>query len=337
MSMRDHPRAERVILIFVDGLGLGVPDAEVNPLRHPDLTLLANYRSSTWSPPPAGGPPPSMPAVLRDAPLPWGGAVIATDASLGLPGLPQSATGQTTLLTGVNAGSAIGLHLFGFPSAALRQILMRSSILKQVTDAGGTANFINAFRPRFFELGEEVWKRRLSATTWSCRAADLPFRTLEDLLRERAVYQDITHDSMRARGFAVDARAPERAGEILATMAREFDCTLFEFFQTDRAGHAQDRDKAERELGKLEAFVGSVLASTDLDRTTVILTSDHGNVEDLSVKTHTFNPVPTLVFGPGAGVITPRLTRLDLFVPLIMRLLERPRPDSAEHGVPGSC
>jgi 2,3-bisphosphoglycerate-independent phosphoglycerate mutase len=30
---------------------------------------------------------------------------------------------------------------------------------------------------------------------------------------------------------------------------------------------------------------------------TIVLASDHGNSEDLRVKTHTVNPVPTLVIG----------------------------------------
>ncbi len=33
---------------------------------------------------------------------------------------------------------------------------------------------------------------------------------------------------------------------------------------------------------------------------TIVITSDHGNLEDLSVRTHTRNPVPLAVSGPGA-------------------------------------
>jgi hypothetical protein len=243
---------------------------------------------------------------------------VSTDASLGVPGLPQSATGQTTLLTGENAALILGRHLYGYPTRTLQTILMKASILKRITDAGKKAVFANAFRPLFFELGERVWEKPLSATTWCNRAAGLPFRTLQDLEERRAVYQDITHDSLRSRGIGIDHRPPERAGEILADLAGRHDFTLFEFFQTDKAGHAQDPEKAVYELRKLERFLQSTLRHLDLRESTLVLTSDHGNIEDLSRKTHTLNPVPTLVFGPEADALARRLTRLEYFTPTLL-------------------
>ena len=44
----------------------------------------------------------------------------------------------------------------------------------------------------------------------------------------------------------------------------------------------------------------------------VIITSDHGNIEDVSVKTHTSNPVPTII-------VTRDVAR---FYPLNIRSLE---------------
>jgi bisphosphoglycerate-independent phosphoglycerate mutase (AlkP superfamily) len=152
----------------------------------------------------------------------------------------------------------------------------------------------------------------------------------------RAVYQDITHDSLRTRLMprgrsdvqvrAVDIplREPEEAGAILASIAGEHAFTLFEFFQTDKAGHAQDREKAERELLKLERFLGGLLAELDLETSTLIVTSDHGNVEDLSTKSHTHNPVPTLVFGRDAATLAGRLLQLEGFTPAILDALGIP-------------
>ena len=53
-------------------------------------------------------------------------------------------------------------------------------------------------------------------------------------------------------------------------------------------------------LTTLERFLKSVLNSIDLKNSLVILTSDHGNIEDLSVRSHTRNPAMTLLFGKGA-------------------------------------
>ena len=52
-------------------------------------------------------------------------------------------------------------------------------------------------------------------------------------------------------------------------------------------------------LPRLDAFLGSVVAHLPPD-TTLVLSSDHGNVEDATTKAHTTNPVPLLVVGPGA-------------------------------------
>ena len=145
--------------------------------------------------------------------------------------------------------------------------------------------------------------------------------TIEDLQAGRAVYQDITHNSLRNHHSDVELRTPERAGEILAEVSLEHDFTLFEFFQTDKAGHAQDEEKALYELRKLERFLEATLASLDLKRTTCIITSDHGNIEYLSRKMHTHNPVPTLVFGKESEELAAGFDRLEHFTPEILRRL----------------
>jgi 2,3-bisphosphoglycerate-independent phosphoglycerate mutase len=302
----------------VDGLGLGPEDDPANPLRGADLDLFSNFRDADWRAPSDGGRPESLPSVVRRGPLPFAGVVRSTDPSLGVGGLPQSATGQTTIFTGENAAAILGRHFNGVPLATLQKVLLRSSIMKRLVEAGRPAVFVNAFRPLFFELGDVVWKKGMSATTWTNHAAGLAFKTMDDLLAGRAVYQDITHDSLRARGYDIAERTPERAGEILAAVSGEHQFTLFEFFQTDKAGHGRDEAKAVRELSKLERMLGAALASIDPSETTVVLTSDHGNIEDLSTKMHTLNPVPTLVLGAGAEALASRLRRLEDFTPVLL-------------------
>src|SRR5210317_1345492 len=134
----------RTILLFVDGLGLGSPDPLTNPQFAYDGQLLQLSGS-------AGS-------------VPFAGQFRAIDAVLGVEGVPQSATGQTTLLSGVNSQAVLGKHLTGFPNDALREILLESSVLKQLTDRGRSARFLNAFRPRFFEF-PRARQLRFSATT----------------------------------------------------------------------------------------------------------------------------------------------------------------------------
>ncbi|HOX25634.1 MAG TPA: alkaline phosphatase family protein [Candidatus Krumholzibacteria bacterium] len=294
----------RVALIFIDGLGWGPADPATNPgwtyggrlFRLPD--------------PPAGGAP------LRLSTDAWARAV---DACLGVAGLPQSATGQTTLLTGVNAQAAQGAHLSGFPGPTLRAILLEHSLLKRLREAGRRPVFFNTYRSPFFQLPRER-HLRMSATTIANLAADLPFFDVPDMARGRSLYQEFTGQALRDLGFDVPLFTPEAAGGILARNLPLYDFLLYEYFLTDKAGHTGDREAAEHELRRLDAFLGAALAELPADAL-LIVCSDHGNLEDVSVKTHTRNPVPLLAWGRGAGSITARVDRLDQVAPAILALL----------------
>ena len=149
---------KRTILVFIDGLGWGDPDPSVNP-QHcygGDLFRL-----------------PALDQGLHEVPA--GGWARPIDAVLGVEGVPQSATGQTSLLAGVNAQRILGKHLTGFPNEILRKVLLESSVLKTLTDSGLEARFLNAFRPRFWELTRER-QLTLSATTVLARYCKLLYQ-----------------------------------------------------------------------------------------------------------------------------------------------------------------
>jgi len=280
------------VLIFVDGLGVG------DGGRH-DPT--AGY----------GGD------LLHFARSP--GAKRAVDAALGVPGIPQSATGQTSLFTGRNAQAALGHHATGFPGPTLRQILREHSLLRVLNEAGRDAVFLNAFRPLFWEL-TPAQRWRLSASTVANLACGRPFFDLDDVRAGRAVYQDVTNADLRARGFDVPQWEPAAAGEVLARASARRDFTLFEYFQTDKAGHTQDPDRCRRVLRELDAFVRGHLAAA-APGTLTLLTSDHGNIEDLSTRSHTTNPVPLLAWGPGAEAAVAAIGAIDQVAPFILDLL----------------
>ena len=161
---------------------------------------------------------------------------------------------------------------------------------------GLRAAFINAYRPLFFKLKEKT-RWRLSTTTVANLSAGLPFFLIEDIRRGRSIYHDFTNESLIARGFDVPRFSPEDAAHVLAHISREFDFILYEYFLTDRAGHCQDMERAFGEIEKLERFLSALLVDLNCDESLIILTSDHGNIEDLSVKTHTRNRVPTFLWG----------------------------------------
>ena len=269
-----------IVFFFIDGLGAGPEDAAINPMA-----------AETWN----------YFHIFRDTPvpadLPRNGRATLLDATLGVPGLPQSATGQTTLLTGINAARHLDRHLYGFPNRKLRDLLKEESIIRKLSKRGKQAAFVNAFRPLFFEIEREKIIKFLSATTLSNLAGDAPFRSLEDLREERSIYQEFTNRSLREKGFDVPIFTPQKAGRILAEISRELDFTLFEYFQSDRAGHSRDMEKAVGIIGMLDRFLDALIVNTDLSNTTILLTSDHGNIEDLSTGTHTENRVPLMAWG----------------------------------------
>lgn len=290
-----------VLLFFIDGLGIGTRGAH-NPLDGlKDAAPLAVFQDD-------------VPEIIFD------GSIVQTDARLGVEGRPQSASGQTTILTGVNAPAMLGYHKQGFPNEALREIISEHSIFLQLKHAGVAPNtFANAYTPMFFETRP----RWVSATTVAVEAAGMSFRNLDDVQAGRAVFQDYTNGMLIERGFPAERRTPDQAAETLASLVREHRFTLYEYFITDKIGHAQDMEAARLVLVNLARFVRQLLSRLDLQRTTVILTSDHGNIEDLSSRNHTLNPVPTLIWGEHRKAIAARVRNLADITPSIVEALKQ--------------
>jgi phosphopentomutase len=123
-----------------------------------------------------------------------------------------------------------------------------------------------------------------------------------DLLASKAVFHDITHRSVPA-GLGAPLITPEKAACNLLSVSAAHDFTLFEYFLTDRAGHKRDMASLGVALRELSAFVAGIVRMLP-DSHLFLLTSDHGNCEDMTVPTHTLNPVP-LVFHSNAGLPIP--------------------------------
>jgi 2,3-bisphosphoglycerate-independent phosphoglycerate mutase len=293
-----------VLLFFIDGLGIGSRGPH-NPLDKLDAAPLAVFQG-------------------EDAGSLLDGIVIPTDSCLGVEGRPQSASGQTTILTGVNAPAAVGYHKQGFPNKALLEIIYNHSIFKQLSQAGvEPITFANAYTSRFFNERP----RWVSATTAAVEAAGMKFRTMEDVRNNSAIFMDYTNRILIERGEDVSERTEREAAEVLAKLAADHRFTLYEYFITDKVGHAQDMELAKKVLKSLALFIRELLNLLDLERTTVILTSDHGNIEDLSSRNHTLHAVPTIVWGAQRERIAARIKTLADITPSIVALLTEQRPN----------
>jgi 2,3-bisphosphoglycerate-independent phosphoglycerate mutase len=277
--------APRVIFIFVDGLGIGSADAEVNPLLVAEMPALVSWVGTM-------DPDVWRARIKNDTAI-----LIPLDATLGVDGLPQSATGQTSLYTGVNAARLVGRHMPGYPNKALQALVAARGILPRLTRAGRSVAFVNAYT--FRNIPEYFARRRpLSVTTVMSLAAFGGFRTAADVRRGEAVFHDLTNRGLRRRGENVRIIEPREAGEIIARVSAGHDFTLFEYFLTDLAGHRQRMHRTVLYLEAVDEMIGGIKAAVDFEETTLIITSDHGNIEDLSTRGHTRNPVPLVVVGP---------------------------------------
>ncbi len=279
-------------MIFVDGLGMRPESPKDSPINSEVC--------------------PHLVAALQDHAKP-------IDACLGVPGLPQSATGQTALLTGINAPQIIGRHVEGFPGPKLREIVQENSIFKQLNSKGLTSTFANGYLAKTKQEVEQMRVR--SVTTVAALDAFGDVRRREFLERHKAVSHDITRHALIHRGYTGELITPEEGAKDLSTIASAQNFTLFEFFETDRAGHAANMERAKQVLQKLDLFIDIVLKQAHEHDLLVILTSDHGNLEDLSVKTHTQNPVPFLALGPGEVELRSHIQSLTDVTPALINYL----------------
>ncbi len=293
----------RICVVFVDGIGLGRPGTEVNPLANGGDPLLRVFSGT--------------PSPVR---LPLEGLGKGIDACLGVPGLPQSATGQTALFSGVNASAYLGYHKSGFPNEKLRELLWRGSLLKRLRQRGLRVAFVNAYRPIFFEVPLERKLRFLSVTTIACLSAGLACFPLDAVREERAVYHEFTNRELRQKGFDLPMWTPEKAGQVLASVSANYDLCLYEFFRTDQAGHSGDLDYALEILNALSAFLRSFLKHKAPD-TALVVVSDHGNIEDLGTVTHTKNPALLAAWGWAAEAVVSEVHSLVDFTPAMLALL----------------
>lgn len=301
-----------ILFLFLDGVGLGPDDPSINPLARaamPNLSRLLNGQRLV-----AG----STPLVTPRA------TVVSLDACMGVPGMPQSGSGQAALLTGLNVPALIGGHYGPWPSQAIVNLLHNGNIFRAVRRQGKTAAFLNAYPPSYFAAIES--RRRLySSIPQGVVSAGVPLRTVEDLRAGHALAADFTARGWHERlGLTDTPLLTERAaGQRLAQLAFQHNFSFFEYWLSDYAGHGQDMDDAIKLLTSIDDMLGGLLEAWDDARGLILLTSDHGNMEDLSTRGHTLNPVPALLIGNAEArrKVADSLRTLADVAPALLRVL----------------
>lgn len=299
----------RVILFFFDGVGLGKADPAVNPLFKARLPHLRSL---------LGGKIPHRGLRRFSSER---AEVVPLNATLRVPGLPQSGTGQAALFTGVNAAKLIGRHFGPYPASTLHPLIRDRNIFRQLKAKGHSVCFANAFPKQFFEYVASG-KRRLSVTTLACQNADVEILDAEALNRDEAVSADITRGRWPELGYPdLPLITPHDAGRHLLHISRNHAFTLFEYWLTDYAGHGRGVTTAVEVLERFDGMLGGLLEGFAPKQQTLIITSDHGNIEDLSTKSHTRNPVPCIIAGSMRKELSTVLRSLTHVSPALVSLL----------------
>ncbi|MEX0845797.1 MAG: hypothetical protein WD022_10970, partial [Balneolaceae bacterium] len=273
-----------VIFIFIDGVGLGESDSS-NPFsvnRYKSFEALTNGFFNK-----------SAETVIEKE---W--LFKPIDANLGVEGLPQSGTGQTALFTGINAAKEIGKHFGPFPHSGIKPFLKKESVFHAVKELGKKPHFMNAYPPVFFEHAKK--RNRWSCTTLMTKSAGVKLNSTKEVLNETALTAEIVQNAWREKlGIDIPKITPKDAAKRLLNVVPDYDLLLYEYYLTDKAGHNQSLADADRALKPLDEFLLHIIKhkrSSD----TLVITSDHGNLEDLTTKTHTRNKVPLFVLGESA-------------------------------------
>lgn len=297
------------LMIFIDGIGFGKADPDVNPFfRYPFDSFKKVFGRT--------------PDIDHQNLSSNGIYLFPSDPLMGVEGLPQSGTGQTSIFCGVNAPALIGQHFGPYPYSTLVPVIKEKNVFREFLNREKKAGFVNAYPKIFFDYIDSG-KTRLSATSLSCILSGLRLNRASDLRKGTALSAEIDNSRWVYKlNYKLPVIKPETAAARLLRIASKNHFTLFEFFLTDHLGHGRIADSMEHVLKTLDRFLFHVLRSLDRENMTLIVCSDHGNLEDISVKSHTFNPAITITAGKYAEHLSRRIKDLSDIKPSVLELYD---------------
>jgi hypothetical protein len=276
-----------VLIIFIDGVGIGKDDKEFNP--------FFKYGFNTFEK--IFGAVPSLENPVLEKKEKY---LFPVDANLGVEGLPQSGTGQVSIFCGINAAKFVGKHYGPFPYSTTIPIIAEQNIFKYYKDIDKKAYFANAYPKLFFDYIKSG-KSRLSTTSLSCKLTGIRLNEVSDVRQGKALTAEITNERWNTKlNYKLKVITPRTAAKKLLRIASQNHFTLYEFFLTDHLGHGRIKDEFDKIYQNLDEFLFTIIIELNTNELTLIICSDHGNFEDLSVKTHTNNPALTISAGKNA-------------------------------------
>ncbi|MCP5063381.1 MAG: metalloenzyme [Ignavibacteriae bacterium] len=297
---------QSTILIFLDGVGIGKSDPKSNPFfkyNFKTFTKLFN----------------SVPHLDNQKLSVNNRYIFPTDAVMGTPKLPQSGTGQTSIFCGVNASKIMERHFGPYPHSKLLPIIREENIFKKFMDRKKKVVFVNAYPKEFFDYIKDGSKR-MSVTSLSCRYSNVPLKKKIDLSKGNALSAEIDNSRwVNNLKYKLRIIKPETAAKRLIKIASQHHFTLFEHFHTDFLGHGRESETLEERLKILDRFLLYLFENLP-KKINILVCSDHGNLENISIKSHTNNPALTMSAGKNAKYFAERIKNISQIRDAILNL-----------------
>ena len=289
-------KKNKALLIFLDGVGIG----EENPEKNPFFRLGFKTFTELFG---------AIPSLQNQRLHGKDMELFPVDATMGIEGVPQSGTGQASIFCGINAPKIIGRHFGPYPYSTLVPIIKKQNFFQYYKEQKQRAFFVNAYPKLFFDYFKKN-QHRLSVSTLSYTSAGHKLNNATDVRRARALTAEMTNARWNAKlHYTLPVISPEGAAKRLLRIASKNTFTLYEFFLTDYLGHGRIALEFEEKYHNLDRFLYTIFTEHGED-ITVFLISDHGNLEDVSIKAHTTNPALGMVSGKDAAKLAKKIKSL---------------------------
>jgi len=299
----------------MDGVGLGNDDPEINPFVTAHLPHLTGLLGERWFISPANGGPGRITSDKL--------SLVPTDPNMDMPGRPQSATGQATILTGRNVPAIIGEHYGPKPNQAVAEVIHRGSLFQEVVEVGGRAALITPYPQGYFDAINSG-RRIYSSVPLAATSAGLALMTADDLRAGRAISPGFTGQAWKDHlGYTdIPVMTLFEAGQQIAAVAQSYQFSFFEHWPSDRSGHRGTLAEAVQHLEMIDEALGGLFEAWDWENGLLIITSDHGNIEEKHHRQHSRNPVPTILFGRDHAPLAQQIHTLADIAPVVRTVLE---------------
>lgn len=295
-----------IFFIFWDGVGYGSEDPNTNPFLKAHLPTFTSLFNGNI-------PSRSFKRFSSDTV-----SMTPVNTTLGVDGLPQSGTGQTAIMTGVNAPKFIGKHFGPHPYSLLVPVIKEKNLFSKLQQIGKSFFFANGYPKRYFDyiFGP---RGKVPTIALSYLSAGKSLNSHIEIIHHQAVSADIAGTRWKELGHPeVPSTEPKEAGRMFTSFGEKYDLVFFEYFLPDHAGHSKDMNMAIEVLERMDGFLKGILDTFDRNNDIVLMISDHGNIEDLSTKSHTRNPVPLIVIGKRHHYFSSRIKKLTDITPTIL-------------------